>query len=209
MNWWPFVMTKQHGFTLIEIIIALAIFATIATITSSILYQSFQVQTRVTSQSEQLNMLQLTQVLLRRDTAQFIPRPVRGNEMHQFPAFIGQRQYVEFTRTGAINPLNVEQRSNLKRIAYLCQANQLIRRIWTQLDTPNRDDYQDTILLDHLRQCQFAYLGPHRHIIATWYSPAPSNAMSAPTSYPSAVQLTTQNSWGKMVSLFPLSLEVT
>ena len=52
-------MTRVKGFTLIEILIALTVFAILATITSSTLYYAFNTRTRVNEQSERLSTLQL------------------------------------------------------------------------------------------------------------------------------------------------------
>lgn len=194
---------NNRGFTLIEIIIALTIFATIAVITSSVLYQSFQIRERVTIQSEQLNTLQLALTLLQRDTEQLISRPVRGNEMHLFPAFIGQTSYLEFTRGGAVNPMSVEQRSTLKRMAYICKRGKLIRRIWAQLDTPDREDYHDSILLNNLKNCSFAYMGSHQNITPVWYQDTSRESAGKKVSLPKAIQLTlTLKNWGQMVLLY-------
>ncbi|MDP3704487.1 MAG: GspJ family T2SS minor pseudopilin variant LspJ [Legionellaceae bacterium] len=199
-------MHRNQGFTLIEIIIALSIFATIAVITSSVLYESFKIRERVTIQSEQLSTLQLAITLLQRDTAQLVFRPVRGNEMHLFPALIGQANYLEFTRGGAVNPMSLEQRSTLKRVAYLCEQGKFIRRIWSQLDTPDRDDYHDNVLLNNLKTCSFAYMGSDNIMKPVWYQvPSPTNMRKKPR-LPKAVQLTiTLKNWGKMILLLPAS----
>jgi general secretion pathway protein J len=182
---------NNRGFTLIEIVIAIAIFAIIASISSSILYQSFQIKERSVIQSNKINNLQLAISLLDKDFKQVIERPVRGNEMHLFPSFIGQKDYVEFTRGGAVNPMSSEKRSTLKRIAYLCKNGRLVRRVWAKLDTPNRDIYHDTTMLHNLNKCSFAYIGLHQNIVPTWYQySSRKNNKTINTPLPKAVQLT-------------------
>src|SRR5438105_632303 len=95
---------QLNGFTLIEILIALAVFAILATITTSVLYNAFTTRARVNEQSALLTELQLAISLIQQDTRQTIERPIRSNEMRLFPAFIGQAHYVEFTRDGNVNP---------------------------------------------------------------------------------------------------------
>ena len=148
---------KQRGFTLIEIIIALAVFAIITSFTSYILAQSFATDKRLKAQFHRSHQFELALVLLRRETAQIINRPVRGNEQSLLPAFIAHADGVEFTRSGDINPNAATQRSTLKRVAYLCYGNQLIRRTWTLLDSPDRRQFHSQILLDHLNACHFTY----------------------------------------------------
>ena len=160
---------KNHGFTLIEIIIALTIFAIIATITASVLYQNTKIKERLEISANQFSQMQLAFSMLDKDIKQIVERQIRGNEMHLFPAFIGNPQYIEFTRGGIYNPMNLENRSTLKRIAYLCKRKQLIRRTWPILDTPNRQEYQDKILLTNVKKCTFKYIGMHNNIVPEWH----------------------------------------
>lgn len=193
---------KSKGFTLIEIIIALAIFATIAVITSSVLYQSFQIKERVTIQSTRINSLQFAIALIQRDIDQLVQRSVRGNQMHLFPAFIGQSTYLEFTRAGNVNPMSLKKRSTLQRVAYVCDNHRLIRRVWTKLDTPDRDDYKDTVLLHNLKTCSYAYMGLHLNIVPTWLRDSLIPDKEGNTPLPKAIQFTLSlNDLGRIVWL--------
>src|SRR5688500_612047 len=129
-------LKKELGFTLMEILIALAVFAILATITSSSLFYAFNTKARVAEQINRLTTLQLAIIQMERDSQQIVLRTVHGNEMQTFPVFIGEPQYLEFTRGGIANP-NHEKRSTLKRVAFLCQNNKLLRRTWPILDTAN------------------------------------------------------------------------
>lgn len=180
---------NNRGFTLIEIIIALAIFAILATITSSLLIQSVHVQERVSLHSERTAEIELAIALLQQDITQLIPRAVRGNEMHLFPPIIGQAKYFEFTRGGVTNPMSIEQRSTLMRVAYVCEQHQLIRRIWQQLDTPDRSQYHDTALLKQLKSCSFEYMGLHNTLVSSWYQEPPRSRKPIPIFLPKAIQV--------------------
>lgn len=195
-------MSKQHGFTLLEILIALAVFAILATITSSAMYYAFNTRARVNEQADRLNTLQLAVTLIERDVEQIVARAIRGNEMHLFPAFIGQHQYLELTRNGIVNPNSEEKRSSLKRIAYVCQNNQLLRRSWESLDTTNRKLYEDKVLLDNIVNCKFAYLNHSLQVLPEWRENAlQQNQQSEPL--PKAIQFTlTLKDWDKMSLLF-------
>src|SRR5437660_10088382 len=109
-------MKKVKGFTLIEILIALTVFAILATLTSSSLYYAFNIRTRVNAQAERLNTLQLAISIIQQDISQTVERGVRGNEMRLFPVFIGRAKYLELTPDGHVNPDALETRSTLKRI---------------------------------------------------------------------------------------------
>ena len=159
---------NQRGFTLIEVIIALAVFAIIASFTSYILAQSFNIDKQLKTQSMRNHQIELAMVLLRRETTQIINRPVRGNEQSLFPALIAHADGVEFTRSGDINPNAIAQRSTLKRVAYLCYGSKLIRRTWPLLDSPDRRQFHSQVILDHLNACGFTYMDAKHHPHTEW-----------------------------------------
>lgn len=195
-------MRINRGYTLIEVMVALAVFAILAAITSQALYHAFDTRARVNVQANQLNDIQLAIALLSRDTEQVIDRSIRGNEMHLFPPFIGQPHYFEFTRDGLVNPGGVELRSTLKRIAFLCMGKKLVRRSWESLDTPSRKNYRDKILLNNLDECSFAYLTNARQILTEWREYAVQQNQKKET-LPLAIQVNLNiHNWGKMSLLF-------
>lgn len=167
-------MKKLLGFTLIEILIALAVFSIMASITSSLLYNAFTSRARVNEQSQRLNQLQLAISLMQQDTIQIVDRAIRGNDMQLFPGFVGQNMYVEFTRDGFVNPQSTEKRSNLQRIAYVCEEDKLLRRTWETLDSLDRNVYEDKILVDKLTACNFGYLGKYLQVYPEWRLPSVS-----------------------------------
>jgi general secretion pathway protein J len=168
--------TTNKGFTLIEVIIALAVFAIIASITSYVLLQSFRTDDHLKAQSERLRRLAFAVTWMRRDSQHMINRPVRDDQQRKISAFVGQSQYVEWTRSGFINPDAKEQRSTLKRVAYSCQHNALVRRTWATLDTTNRQKYHDSVLLSHLKSCSFTYVNALHQQVAFWVEPTSPKA---------------------------------
>lgn len=190
------------GFTLIEILIALTIFAILATITSSILYYAFNTRTQVKIQANRLNQLQLAVSLIQQDSLQIIDRAVRGNEMRLFPVFVGQPQYVEFTRDGIANPKSALKKSALQRVALVCMEGRLLRRTWIGLDTKDRNTYKDKVLLDKLSECYFSYLNKSLQSLAEWRSEAVTQEQ-IPEPFPKAIQVNLNlQDWGKMNMMF-------
>jgi general secretion pathway protein J len=193
---------KQKGYTLIEILIALAVFAILATVTASSMYYAFDTRARVTEQADRLNALQLSLILMERDSQQMVVRSIRGKDMQFRASFIGQPKYVEFTRSGFANPNSIEKRSILKRVAFLCQKSNLIRRTWTSLDAADRNAYQDKILFTKLADCNFSYLNQSLQTLAEWRTNAlQPNQKAEPL--PKAIQMNlTLNQMGNINYLF-------
>ena len=195
---------NTRGFTLIEVLIALSVFAILASITSTAMYQAFNTREHITNQSDRLNTLQMAILLIKRDTQQIVDRSVLGNEWHTFPPFIGQSHYIEFTRGGVASPMGIEQGKTLQRVAFLCKNTQLYRRSWQTLDGPNRNQYQDKLLLDHVTQCQFGFVAHNKQILPDWKAFALQQNQQQETR-PLAIQLTLKlRDWGKMSMLLRL-----
>lgn len=193
---------RAKGYTLIEIMIALAVFAILGAIASGAIYQAFETRSRVSTQANQLNDLQLAILRLTRDVHQMVVRSVFGDEMHIFPPFVGQPNYLEFTRAGLVNPGDIANRSTLQRVAWLCQKDQLIRRSFTTLDSLKRHDYQDTVVLGHLKSCSFAYLTNKHQRLSEWREFTVLHNQSKER-LPIAVQgIFTFEQWGNMSLLF-------
>lgn len=195
-------MRKLTGFTLLEVLIALAVFAILATITSTALYDAFNTREKLNKQADRLNQLQLAMSLIENDSKQITERPIRSNEMRLFPVFLGTERYVEFTRDGIANPIGQEKRSTLKRIALICQGNQLLRRSWAVLDPVNHNIYEDKILLDNVNKCQLKYLNQNLQVLSEWREKA-VNQNQKKEPLPKAIQLNLNlNDWGEASLLF-------
>jgi len=193
---------KIQGFTLLEILIALAVFAILATLTSTTLYNALNTKKRVGEQAKQLNELQLAFTLIERDLLQVVNRKVRGDDMRLVPSFMGELNYLEFTRGGVINPNAIEKRSSLKRVALLCKDNKLLRRTWQSLDSTKKNLYADQVLLQNLINCQFAYMNRSSQILNKWQADA-LQQNQRPEPIPKACQLNlTSANWGKVSLLF-------
>ncbi|MCC5791016.1 MAG: GspJ family T2SS minor pseudopilin variant LspJ [Legionellaceae bacterium] len=192
----------NKGFTLIEVLIALLVFAILSAITASAMFYAFSTRSRINAYADRLAQLQIAINLINQDTSQIINRPVRGNDMRTFPPFIGTMQYIEFTRTGILNPGASVTRSSLKRVALLCQNDQLIRRSWPQVDNADRMRYEDRILIPNLSQCQFMFLNKNRQRFEEWLSESMSSE-TVKEMFPSGIQLQlTIKDWGEMSLLY-------
>ena len=170
--------SRFKGYTLIEVLVALTVFAILATITSSAMYNAYSTQKNVANHSEALIQVELSTTILERDIKQVVFRPVIQEQLRMKPAFWGDRYYFEFTRDGIVNPNGIDKKSTLKRIAYLCSNGQLIRRSWPQLDTPKPKNYTEQVLLQNLERCEFSFFDKRRQNLSEWTIEQPSNSKS-------------------------------
>lgn len=177
---------SQKGFTLLEVLIALATFLVIASITSSVLYYSFNVRDKINKHADKLSALQITTTLLQRDITQIIERPIRDSEDHFLPAFIGLPTYIEFTHSGLFNPDSLLKRSSLQRTAWICNDNKLRRRTFTNLDTISHKQYEEKIFLTDLASCSFAYLDYSLQVLSKWQVNAVQQKLEP---FPKAIRL--------------------
>jgi general secretion pathway protein J len=195
-------MKKIKGFTLLEILVALTIFAILAVITSSSLYYAFNTRNKVNIQANRLRALQFAISIVEQDTSQIVDRAVRGNEMRLFPMLIGQAQYMEFTRDGILNPNSLDKRSTLKRVGLACVNGSLVRRTWSALDAVDRNVYRERVLINDIDDCHFSYLNHSLQSLPEWREQAVTEEQK-PEIFPKALQINlTLKDWGKMNLLF-------
>ncbi|WP_367605778.1 GspJ family T2SS minor pseudopilin variant LspJ [Legionella sp. W05-934-2] len=197
-------MIRLKGFTLIEILVALVIFAVIASITSATLYHAFNAREKVNLMADKLNQLEIAMALLQQDSYQAIPRSVRGNDLRYFPVFVGQGNYIEFTRSGLLNPKQQEHSSSMQRVAYRCDNGKLYRKRWLELDTTNRNRFHEKAILSNLSSCRFEYINRTLDTLNEW-RPQRSirERLLKPELLPKAIRVHLKfKDWGEMQPLF-------
>lgn len=159
---------KITGFTLIEILIAVFIFAIIAVIATSILFSVFNAQEITKSRMREINAIQISTILLKRDLSQIVNRPVRAANSNIIPAIVAQTNYLEFTRSGNPNPFGMLQQSNLQRVVYQIKNGELIRETWPRLDRVSSTAPDTRVLLKNVISGNFSYLGTGATFYQNW-----------------------------------------
>lgn len=127
----------MRGFTLLEIVIALAIFAVIMVLVSGGLSMVVRAEEQIHVREHRLAELQMAMLVIAHDIEQMVNRPVRDEAGALQAALIvnpSAAKQLVFTRGGVMNPGMMYQRSTLQRIAYGLSDNQLVRYNWAVLD---------------------------------------------------------------------------
>ena len=145
----------QAGLTLLEVLIALSIFATIGVTSYRMLGLAIDSEQTAQDHSLQLNQLQKTMSVLNRDLQFHANRAIRSGKQ-QLAGFIINEDYpLEFSRAAWRNPLQGE-RSQLQRVAYSIgphpgkndpknayygsEQQFLLRHYWPHLDRHSDND---------------------------------------------------------------------
>ncbi len=154
-------MRKEKGLTLIELLIAMAIFAVMSA-SMFIAFDSFQKSKEVTENSaERLKRYQLAFNILTRDFQQMLPRPVRDEFGSEVPLYALQSEVgsdVEFTRAGwNRSPFSKVKRAELQRVTYYLEEKKLMRGSWRVLDRAEDSVPDRTELLDGVENLSFLF----------------------------------------------------
>jgi general secretion pathway protein J len=152
---------RQRGFTLIEVMVSLAIFAALAAAAYTTLNGVVEASRVVTEQMTRLQALQRTVQRMTLDFGQLAPRPVRDElgdgRLPVLRADARSLDLVELSRGGWSNPL-VLPRPAIQRVAYRIEEDRLIRRQWPVLDRTLATEPAEATLLEGLQDIRIRYL---------------------------------------------------
>ena len=152
--------SRQTGFTLIEIMVAVAIFSVMSVIAWSALSASLANADMLTARMDRLQSIQRTMRFLTTDLSLAAPRPVR-NELGdtQLPAILSSIAgdfALEVTHSGWGNPAGLP-RGTQQRSAYRLEEDELVRYHWNVLDRTYSNEAVGIVLLDNVESLFFRY----------------------------------------------------
>jgi len=161
-------LTKSFGFTLLEVLIAISIFAVIGLAAYRVLDIVILSQSKVATHDDSLRTLERAMHIISADFEQITSRPVRDNYDDQLGAFLAPHENyaVEFTRQGWRNPLQLP-RSQLQRVAYELgsapgdkddEGTHLLRHYWTVLDRAQDSEPRTQLLLKNIDDIKIRFL---------------------------------------------------
>jgi general secretion pathway protein J len=144
------IRQKSPGFTLLELLVSMSIFATLGLGAYQMLQVVADSHERVRSSADAFTGLNLAYSIIQRDFNQFAPRAVRDEYGEPLPSidFDNEDYIIEFTRRGWRNPAG-RQRSRLQRVAYSLDFEEetLTRHFWKVLDRAEDSEPVSQLLL--------------------------------------------------------------
>lgn len=171
-----FIRQHQKAFTLLEVLIAVAISAMIGIGATQALYSIIETKNSTEYKNQQLKSIQRFNQIVSRDAEQFINRSIKNSYGDDEQALsLGQNDYlIEWTRAGwRNNPGNDDYRSELQRVAYqifsieddYCESAKkrleqfeieindqqcLVRFFWNVIDRTSDSEPQHQVILDEI-----------------------------------------------------------
>ncbi len=150
---------RQHGFTLIEILVALFVFALVALISGQLLSRTLSAQSQLQDRGERLALVHRAMQIVQRDLLQLTNRPIRNSDdFEQLGSLlINTDGFLEMTRMGWRNPLR-HRRSEMQRVSYRLEDEKLIRGYWHTLDRGYDAEPAFQTMLEEVKRVEFYVL---------------------------------------------------
>ena len=197
-----------HGFTLLELLVAVAVFAILSAMAygglRNVIDNSMQTETSM----QRLQQVQLAMVSISRDFTQITQRNIRdeyGNTNNYILTGEGTDVFIEFSRGGRRNPAEL-LRSHLQRVAYKIEDNTLSRLHWPHLDRTQEMEPYESILLEDVENANIRFLDSNNEWHNEWPPLDATGQADGSTVVLTAIEFSLELlDWGELVRLFPVS----
>ncbi len=219
--------TRDKGFTLLELLVAMSIFALLSIMAYAGLDTVLDTRRILEENMDRLSEVQKSMLFISRDIRQIVDRGIRDEYGDYQPALAASSlnvgldtPVIEFTHSGYSNPLGVK-RSHLQRIAYHLKNNVLYRDSWQVLDRAQDSRPYKARLCSKVESIVFRYLDKKGEWHTQW-PPVNSatggqatgqtngTAAASTTLLPRAIEFSLKLSdWGTITRLLRLPENVT
>lgn len=184
-----------RGFTLIEVLVAIAIFSVMSVFAYQGLRGFLRARDVTTAQTAEFARLVTGVTVLQQDFEEAVPRPVRdalGDDVPALRSGQARGEVVAFTRHTAWTAATPGE-SDLRRIEYRVADGELVRRTWSALDRVAATGFTDRTVLEGVADITLRYYGD-----GAWQESWPmGEGLEALTDLPQAVAITLQFTNGR------------
>ncbi|VAX11513.1 hypothetical protein MNBD_GAMMA25-1014 [hydrothermal vent metagenome] len=212
--------TINKGFTLLELLVAMSIFALLSIMAYAGLDTVLDTRRILEQNMDRLSEIQKSVLFISRDLRQIADRGIRDQYGDYKPALSASSlnvglntPIIEFTHSGYSNPLGAK-RSHLQRIAYHLKDQVLYRDSWQVLDRAQDSPPYQARLCGNIESIGFRYMDDKGEWHSQW--PPVNNTASTPPAgqagsvsssslLPRAVEFSLKLSdWGTIIRLLRL-----
>jgi general secretion pathway protein J len=152
--------SPESGFTLVEVLIAMAITAFVSVLSYQTLSTALAGIESARTESERLHEINRAFTVLSRDVRQMTNRPVRDEFGQMASAVSGgelARDPLRLTRSGWHNSTGAP-RSTLQRVVYRLEEDKLLRLSYPVLDRTTAIEPTETVLIDGVEVFELRFL---------------------------------------------------
>lgn len=163
---------RRSGMTLVEVLIAMLIFALIAAAAALSLRLAADARDQLSVADKRIAEIEIARALIREDLAQVVARRTRdefgdafgaaflgGVETRSRPPVAGEALLAAFVRGGWTNPDYEAPRSSLQFVEYIARGGALIRRTRPFLDDARGQPRVERVLIADARDISIMFLG--------------------------------------------------
>ena len=202
---------RNRGFTLLELIVVLAVFGVFSTMAYGGLNYVLKARKSIEQQLDRSAEWQKAFQRIRNDLELAVPRAARDGFGQPQAAFVFEQfgARIEFTRSGWRNPLS-QPRASLERVVYRYddRSHELLRETWRTLDRAEQSEPVKLVLLSQIDDARWRFMDSNRQFQDRWPPQSTGTASANNLLLPKAIELTLESKdYGEIVWLLRPGVE--